>query len=84
MDLSSFRSTVKVGDYTVWLFKAGVKPSKTIYLGCVANVAGAAAYGKQARWNADGSVTLIGGVGSSDIVQCFSKIIPVPDGVEFV
>lgn len=83
MDLSSFRSTVKVGNYPVWLFKAGVKPSKTIDLGCVANVAGAA-YGKQARWNADGSVTLIGGVGSSDIVQCFSKIIPVPDGVEFV
>lgn len=83
MDLSSFRSTVKVGDYPVWLFKEGVKPSKTISLGCVANVTGAA-YGKQARWNTDGSVTIIGGVGSSDIVQCFSKIIPVPDGVEFV
>ena len=83
VDLSSFRSTVKVGDYRVWLFEAGVKPSKTIGLGCVANVAGAA-YGKQARWDADGSVTLIGGVNSSDIVQCFPKIIPVPDGVEFV
>ena len=83
MDLSSFRSTVQVGDYRVWLFEAGAKPSKTVGLGCVANVAGAA-YSKQARWNADGSVTLIGGLGSSDIVQCFPKIIPVPDGVEFV
>ena len=83
VDLSSFRSTVKVGDYSVWLFKAGVKPSKTIGLGCVANVAGIA-YSKQARWNTNGSVTLIGGVGSSDIVQCFPKTIPVPDGVEFV
>ena len=83
MDLSSFRSTVKVGDYSVWLFKAGVKPSKTVGLGCIANVAGAA-YGRQARWNADGSVTLIGGVNSSDSIQCFSKTIPVPDGVEFV
>jgi len=83
VDLSSFRSTVKVGDYRVWLFKAGVKPSKTIGLGCVANVAGIA-YSKQARWNTNGSVTLIGGVGSSDIVQCFLKTIPVPDGVEFV
>lgn len=83
VDLSSFRSTVTIGDYRVWLFEAGVKPSKTVGLGCVANVAGAA-YGKQARWNADGSVTLIGGVASSDIVQCFSKTIPVPDGVEFV
>ncbi len=83
MDLSSFRSTVKVGDFTVWLFKAGVKPSKTVSLGCVANLNGPA-YSKQARWNTDGSVTIIGGVAPSDIVQCFSKIIPVPDGVEFV
>ena len=83
VDLSSFRSTVHVGDFTVWLFKEGVKPSKTISLGCVANVTGAA-YGKQARWNTDGSVTLIGGVASSDIVQCFSRIISVLDGVEFV
>lgn len=83
VDLSSFRSTVKVGDYSVWLFEEGVKPSKTIGLGCIANVAGIA-YGKQARWNTNGSVTLIGGVGSSDIVQCFPRIIPVPDGVEFV
>ena len=83
MDLSSFRSTVKVGDYSVWLFEEGVKPPKTVGLGCIANVAGIA-YGKQARWNTNGSVTLIGGVGSSDIVQCFPKNIPVPDGVEFV
>ena len=82
VDLSSFRSTVHVGDFTVWLFKAGVKPSRTVGLGCVANVNGSA-YGKQARWNTDGSVTIIGGVGSSDIVQCFQRIIPVPDGVGF-
>lgn len=72
-----------VGDYRVWLFKSGVKPSKTVGLGCIANVTGIA-YGKQATWNTDGSVTLIGGVASSDIVQCFPRIIPVPDGVEFV
>lgn len=83
MDLSSFRSSVKVGDYRVWLFKSGVKPSKTVGLGCVANVSGTT-YGKQATWNTDGSVTLIGGVGPSDIVQCFQRTIPVPDGVEFV
>ena len=83
VDLSSFRSTVNVGDYPVWLFKSGVKPSKTVSLGCVANVNGTP-YSKQARWNTNGSVTLIGGVGSSDIVQCFPRIIPVPDGVEFV
>lgn len=74
---------MNVGNFTVWMFKSGVKPSKTVGLGCVANVTGAA-YGKQATWNTDGSVMLIGGVGSSDIVQCFSKTIPVPDGVEIV
>ena len=82
VDLSSFRSTVNVSNFTVWMFKSGVKPSKTVGLGCVANVAGIA-YGKQATWNTDGSVALIGGVGSNDVVQCFSKIIPVPDGVTF-
>ena len=82
VDLSSFRSTVKVGNFTVWMFKSGVKPSKAVSLGCVANVAGIA-YGKQATWNTDGSVALIDGVGPNDVVQCFSKIIPVPDGVTF-
>ena len=82
VDLSSFRSTVNVGNFTVWMFKSGVKPSKAVSLGCVANVAGIA-YGKQATWNTDGSAALIGGVGSNDVVQCFSKIIPVPDGVTF-
>lgn len=82
VDLSSFRSTVNTGNFTVWMFKSGVKPSKAVGLGCVANVAGIA-YGKQATWNTDGSVVLIGGVGSNDVVQCFSKIIPVPDGVTF-
>ena len=82
VDLSSFRSAVNTGDFTVWTFKSGVKPSKAVSLGCVANVAGIA-YGKQATWNTDGSVVLIGGVGPNDVIQCFSKIIPVPDGVTF-
>ena len=82
VDLSSFRSTVNIGNFTVWMFKSGVKPSKAVSLGCVANVAGIA-YGKQATWNTDGSVALIGGVEPNDVIQCFSKIIPVPDGVTF-
>lgn len=82
VDLSSFRSTVNIGNFTVWMFKSGVKPSKAVSLGCVANVAGIA-YGKQATWNTDGSVVLIGGVVPNDVIQCFSKIIPVPDGVTF-
>lgn len=73
---------MNVGNFTVWMFKSGVKPSKKVGLGCVANVAGVA-YGKQANWNTDGSVTLIGGVSSNDVVQCFPRIIPVPDSVTF-
>ena len=82
VDLSSFRSSVNVGNFTVWMFKSGVKPSKAVSLGCIANVSGIA-YGKQATWNTDGSVVLIGGVEPNDVIQCFSKIIPVPDGVTF-
>lgn len=82
VDLSSFRSSVNVGNFTVWMFKSGVEPSKAVSLGCIANVSGIA-YGKQATWNTDGSVVLIGGVGPNDVIQCFSKIIPVPDGVTF-
>ena len=82
VDLSSFRSSVNVGNFTVWMFKSGVKPSKAVSLGCIANVSGIA-YGKQSTWNTDGSVVLIGGVRPNDVIQCFSKIIPVPDGVTF-
>ena len=73
---------MNTGNFTVWMFESGVKPSKAVGLGCVANVDGSP-YGKQATWNTDGSVALIGGVGPNDVIQCFSKIIPVPDGVTF-
>lgn len=82
VDLSSFKSAVNVGDFTVWLYKSGVKPSKTVNLGCIANVTGVN-YSKQARWNTDGSVTLIGGAGSNDTIHCFQKVVPVPDDVTF-
>ena len=73
---------MNVGNFTVWLFKAGVKPSKTVGLGCVANVHGTT-YSKQANWNTDGSVTLIGGLAPGQIIHCFQKIMPVPSGVTF-
>ena len=82
VDLASFQSTVNVGNFPVWHYKSGIKPSKTVGLGCIANVSGHS-YGKQANWNTDGSVTLIGGVSTGDIIQCFQKVIPVPDGVIF-
>lgn len=82
VDLASFQSTVNVGNFQVWQYKSGIKPSKTVGLGCIANVSGHS-YGKQANWNTDGSVTLIGGASTGDIIQCFQKVIPVPDGVIF-
>lgn len=82
VDLASFQSTVNVRNFQVWQYKSGIKPSKTVGLGCIANVSGHS-YGKQANWNTDGSVTLIGGVSTGDIIQCFQKVIPVPDGVIF-
>lgn len=82
VDLASFQSTVNVGNFQVWHYKSGIKPSKTVDLGCIANVSGHS-YGKQANWNTDGSVTLIGGASTGDIIQCFQKVIPVPDGVIF-
>ena len=35
VDLSSFKSTVEVSNYTVWLYQSGIRPSATIGLGCV-------------------------------------------------
>lgn len=81
-DLSSFKSNVNIGNFTVWLYKSGVKPSRTISLGCIANVSGYS-YGKQANWNTDGSVTLIGGASTDNIIQCFQKVIPIPSDVTF-
>lgn len=81
-DLSSFKSNVNIDNFTVWLYKSGVKPSRTISLGCIANVSGYS-YGKQANWNTDGSVTLIGGASTGNIIQCFQKVIPIPSDVTF-
>lgn len=82
VDLSSFKSTVGVGNFKVWLHASGVKPSRTVSLGCVANVAGSNG-GKQASWNTDGSVSLVGGVSPNDTIHCYQKVIPVPADVTF-
>jgi hypothetical protein len=82
VDLSSFRSSVAVANFQVWQWARGVKPSKPINLGCIANVSGNP-LGRQALWNTDGSVTLIGGLDTGQIIHCFQKIMPVPSGVTF-
>ena len=61
VDLSSFKSTVEVSNYRVWLYQSGIRPSATIGLGCVGSSLADPHYNKQANWNPDGSITLLGG-----------------------
>ena len=83
VDLASFKSAVALSTgYQVWLRSSGVKPSERIVIGGIANVAGKSG-GKQVTWNTDGSVTLNGGLAVGDIIHCYQKTIPVPDGVTF-
>lgn len=35
VDLSSFKSTVEISNYRVWLYQSGIRPSATIGLGYV-------------------------------------------------
>lgn len=82
VDLSSFKSTVEVSNYTVWLYQSGIRPSATIGLGCVGSSLADPRYNKQANWNPDGSITLLGGVGRENILmQRF--FMPIPSGVTF-
>lgn len=82
VDLSSFKSTVEISDYRVWLYQSGIRPSATIGLGCVGSSLADPHYNKQANWNPDGSITLLGGIGRENILmQRFS--MPIPSGVTF-
>lgn len=82
VDLSSFKSTVEVSNYRVWLYQSGIRPSATIGLGCVGLSLADPRYNKQANWNPDGSITLLGGAGRENILmQRFS--MPIPSGVTF-
>lgn len=82
VDLSSFKSTVEISNYRVWLYQSGIRPSATIGLGCVGSSLADPHYNKQANWNPDGSITLLGGIGRENILmQRFS--MPIPSGVTF-
>lgn len=82
VDLSSFKSTVEISNYRVWLYQSGIRPSATIGLGCVGSSLADPHYNKQANWNPDGSITLLGGIGRENIlIQRFS--MPIPSGVTF-
>lgn len=82
VDLQSFYSTVQVGNFPVWFYKSGPKPSESIWLGSIANVSGNR-YGKQGRWDTNGQITLIGGLGNGDNIHTTQNVVPIPDGVTF-
>lgn len=82
VDLQSFYSTVQVGNFPVWFYKSGPKPSESIWLGSIANASGNR-YGKQGRWDTNGQITLIGGLGNGDNIHTTQNVVPIPDGVTF-
>ena len=81
-DLQGFQSTVRVGDFTVWMPVSGVKPSRNVNLGCVGGKDGLN-YGVSGIWNTDGSITMRGGISSGEIMHAHRFAIPVPDGITF-
>lgn len=82
VDLSGFRSTVTVSNFSVFRYESGPRPSKTINLGCLWSIPNGN-YGKQARWNTDGNITVIGGLANGDRCIHTPVTMPIPDGVTF-
>ena len=82
VDLSGFRSTVTVSNFSVFRYESGPRPSETINLGCLWSIPNGN-YGKQARWNTDGTITVIGGLANGDRCIHTPVTMPIPDGVTF-
>lgn len=80
--LSGFRSTVTVSNFSVFRYESGPRPSETINLGCLWSIPNGN-YGKQARWNTDGTITVIGGLANGDRCIHTPVTMPIPDGVTF-
>lgn len=82
VNLASFKSTVSVGNYSVFQYLSGVKPSAAIPLGCQWTL-GNAAYGKQAVWNTNGTITVVGGLSVNDRCIHTPTVVQIPNGVTF-
>ena len=83
VDLSGFKSTVNLShDYPVFQYASGVKPSKAVSLGCLwASPVGN--WAKQATWNANGTIMVVGGLSNGDRCMHTPRTLPIPDGVTF-
>lgn len=83
VDLSGFKSTVNLNrDYPVFQYAAGVKPSKTVSLGCLWALP-VGNWAKQATWNANGTIMVVGGLANGDRCMHTPRTLPIPDGVTF-
>lgn len=81
--LSGFKSTVSLSaDFPVFHYASGPKPSRAVSLGCLWSIPGGN-YAKQAKWNTDGSVSVIGGMASNDRCLHTPRTLPIPAGVTF-
>ena len=83
VDLSGFKSTVNLNrDYPVFQYAAGVKPSKAVSLGCLWALP-VGNWAKQATWNANGTIMVVGGLSNGDRCMHTPRTLPIPDGVTF-
>ena len=82
-DLSGFKSTVNLShDYPVFQYASGVKPSKAVSLGCLWALP-VGNWAKQATWNANGTIMVVGGLSNGDRCMHTPRTLPIPDGVTF-
>lgn len=82
VNLSGFRSTVTVGNFQVFQYVSGPRPSETINLGCLWSIPNGN-YGKQATWGTGGIITVIGRLANGDRCIHTPVTMPIPDGVTF-
>lgn len=81
--LSGFKSTVSLSsDFPVFRYASGPKPSRAVSLGCLWSIPGSN-FAKQAKWNTDGSVSVIGGTAVNDRCLHTPRTLPIPAGVTF-
>ena len=83
VDLSGFKSTVNLNrDYQVFQYASGVKPSKAVSLGCLWTLP-VGNWAKQATWNTDGTIMVVGGLSNGDRCMHTPRTLPIPDGATF-
>lgn len=81
--LSGFKSAVTLSsDFPVFQYASGPKPSRAVSLGCLWSIPGSN-FAKQAKWNTDGSVSVIGGMAVNDRCLHAPRTLPIPAGVTF-